>query len=205
MRTHNIPDYDDSNPPNEQLPSYEEALNTPAYTNTSTSFSTVSSANSVPQLPNRPRPNPPQAPSSSQSHHHRHSSKPTSSRPPAPNLPWVYPRGFHCLKCNNTGYKLKNGKSCKSCWRQFAPTNNLNPIQNYNSPFQYYQSPIFTPVNTSVPYGNNNGRPLVVRPGDPRLGGIVCGNCRGSGRIRFLLDENICPLCNGIGRILNNR
>lgn len=44
--------------------------------------------------------------------------------------------------------------------------------------------------------------PLVVKPGDPRLGGILCGECRGSGRVSFFLDEDLCPLCRGLGRII---
>jgi hypothetical protein len=36
---------------------------------------------------------------------------------------------------------------------------------------------------------------LVVPPGDPRLGGVLCGNCKGTGRAVALLffDEN-CPV-----------
>lgn len=74
------------------------------------------------------RPRPPASSSSSP-----HQTKP-SYRPPPPTqnpstnsrIPWVYPSNFHCPKCNNTGYKLKNGKSCRSCWRRFAPTNQIN-------------------------------------------------------------------------------
>jgi hypothetical protein len=56
---------------------------------------------------------------------------------------------------------------------------------------------------------------IVVHAGDPRLGGVLCGNCKGTGRILTLLlfDEN-CPVydpylsrkltdfrCLGVGRI----
>jgi hypothetical protein len=36
---------------------------------------------------------------------------------------------------------------------------------------------------------------LVVSAGDPRLGGVLCGNCKGTGRVLTLLifDEN-CPV-----------
>lgn len=36
---------------------------------------------------------------------------------------------------------------------------------------------------------------LVVSAGDPRLGGVLCGNCKGTGRVVTLLffDEN-CPV-----------
>ena len=159
------------------------------------------------------------------------------SAPPKPyssqntSLPWTYPRGFYCPKCNNTGYKLKNGKSCKSCWRRFAPANRVDvvsptiPTTTYGyNPFPVYQAyptyrtystapfvPAPQPVGYTIPVGGGAGagvgntRPLVVKPGDPRLGGVVCGNCRGTGRVRFLLDEDICPLCNGIGRLVNMR
>lgn len=36
---------------------------------------------------------------------------------------------------------------------------------------------------------------LVVPAGDPRLGGNLCGNCKGSGRIvTFLLIDENCPV-----------
>lgn len=162
----------------------------------------------------RPKPPPNSAPSS-------HQAKP-SHRPPAPfqsqnipsansRIPWVYPSNFHCPKCNNTGYKLKNGKSCRSCWRRFAPT---NPISYRPGPAA---SMFMSPMGMMAPpppqqYGYNYGYPntqpqpqqrqLVVRPGDPRLGGVVCGECRGSGRVSFFLDEDICTLCHGLGRII---
>ena len=148
------------------------------------------------------RPRPPASSSSSP-----HQTKP-SYRPPPPTqnpstnsrIPWVYPSNFHCPKCNNTGYKLKNGKSCRSCWRRFAPTNQIN----YNpGPLS---SVFVTPMGMGAPpppqpqYGYGYGyppqpprnqRPLVVRPGDPRLGGVICGECRGTGRVSFFLDDNI--------------
>jgi hypothetical protein len=36
---------------------------------------------------------------------------------------------------------------------------------------------------------------LIVPAGDPRLGGVVCGNCKGAGRVitLLLIDEN-CPV-----------
>jgi hypothetical protein len=54
---------------------------------------------------------------------------------------------------------------------------------------------------------------MVVSAGDPRLGGVLCGNCKGTGRVLAMLffDEN-CPVydpsidfaddsCKGVGRI----
>ena len=58
---------------------------------------------------------------------------------------------------------------------------------------------------TTPPPQQQQQRPLVVKPGDPRLGGVLCGECRGTGRVSFLLDEDLCPLCNGLGRIITRR
>jgi hypothetical protein len=43
---------------------------------------------------------------------------------------------------------------------------------------------------------------VVVAPGDPRIGGVRCWKCGGSGMVPFLLfDELPCSMCNGVGRI----
>lgn len=151
-----------------------------------------------------PRPRPSSKPSS-QSMHSPASLPPSPQRPP---LPWTYPRGFICPKCNNTGYKRKNGRSCKSCWRRFAPVNNVNSVPSSGG--SMFLDPFF-PMPSGPRYGygmppppqmSGSNPPLIVRPGDPRLGGVLCGECRGSGRVSFLLDEDLCPLCRGVGRIL---
>lgn len=118
---------------------------------------------------------------------------------PARNLPWVYPVNYYCEKCRNTGFKLKNGRSCKTCWRRFSPSNNILPVVHPGYVNSYYQQPY-----QSMPIGQpmQNRAPVMVAPGDSRLGGVLCGECRGSGRIRFLLDTDLCPLCNGVGRII---
>lgn len=181
------------------LPTYEEVLKEDAQR--------VQSSQSAPAPTSPPsRPARPARPSSS---------KPTGQLPrpthpaaPAqPNLPWRYPHGYHCSKCNNSGYKLKNGRSCKSCWRRFAPPNNSNsvPALTYGRSYpssSYGIRPMFqgsAPI--AQPY-NSMGQPIVVSPGDPRLGGVLCGECRGTGRVTFLFDEDICPLCRGIGRLV---
>lgn len=38
---------------------------------------------------------------------------------------------------------------------------------------------------------------VVVRPGDPRIGGRRCWNCGGDGTISFFLFEERCPSCRG--------
>ncbi|SCU98585.1 LAMI_0F15390g1_1 [Lachancea mirantina] len=129
-----------------------------------------------------------------------------------PRLPWTYPPGFYCSKCGNTGYKIKSGRSCKRCWRRFAPTNSPQSVHvMYDN---YYGSQTFGPFAArfdprqrqglvgSVARLATGALPVVVRPGDPRIGGVVCGQCRGTGLVRFFLDEELCPLCNGVGRIV---
>ncbi|CUS22481.1 LAQU0S05e06370g1_1 [Lachancea quebecensis] len=130
-----------------------------------------------------------------------------------PSLPWTYPRGYYCTKCGNTGYKIKNGHSCKRCWRKFAhssPNQNVQVTYGGYAPsyVPYGSAPIFgaTPMAMGMspvsPVPTPGSAPLVLRPGDPRIGGVTCGECRGSGRVRFLLDKEICPLCHGVGRVL---
>lgn len=51
--------------------------------------------------------------------------------------------------------------------------------------------------------GGPPGAPMQVQPGDPRIGGILCGRCRGSGRVMVFLDEELCPVCLGLGRIIH--
>jgi hypothetical protein len=35
---------------------------------------------------------------------------------------------------------------------------------------------------------------LVVSAGDPRLGGVLCGNCKGTGRVLLLFFDENCPV-----------
>ena len=46
--------------------------------------------------------------------------------------------------------------------------------------------------------------PIVLQPGDPRIGGRLCRNCFGSGRTFgfLLLSERPCGVCCGTGRLL---
>ncbi|AET39783.1 Hua1p Ecym_4771 [Eremothecium cymbalariae DBVPG len=128
-----------------------------------------------------------------------------------PNLPWQYPRFFYCPKCANTGYKLRHGRQCKSCWRKFS-RNNARPEVQYlqpRYPVSYVSggsnSMFFTipPMQmTLTPHAPVlQTAPLMVPPGDPRIGGYQCAECNGTGRIRFLLDKEYCHVCHGIGRI----
>ncbi|QLL30242.1 hypothetical protein HG536_0A00590 [Torulaspora globosa] len=179
-----------------ELPSYEDVLKEDAQR-------MQGSQSAPPPRPPRPspssRPQPPPGP--------QYRPRPQSSAPARPGLPWRYPSGFYCHKCNNTGYKIKNGRSCKSCWRRFAPPNSAaaTPSLTYGSNMwmsPFAARPMYMGAPSPAAPVSPGGRPLVVQPGDPRLGGVVCGECRGTGRISFLLDEDICPLCRGIGRII---
>ncbi|KAG7660900.1 uncharacterized protein J8A68_005575 [[Candida] subhashii] len=128
---------------------------------------------------------------------------------PNPSLPFKFPRNYYCKKCNNTGYKKKNGATCKECWALYSPRNNYSSVRTTYQP-SYFGSTTFIPagngfMNTSVMSTTTTtmAPPMRVPPGDPRLGGVVCGNCRGSGMVRFLLDMELCPVCAGLGRLVN--
>ncbi|GMM33768.1 Hua1 protein [Saccharomycopsis crataegensis] len=100
-----------------------------------------------------------------------------------PQTPWIYPLGFQCYKCRNTGIKLKNGLQCIDCWRQFAPSS--SHVRRI----------------TTAAIDNKTGRPLFLNAGDPKLGGMVCGSCRGQGYIDSFLYYDTCFVCGGIGRV----
>lgn len=59
------------------------------------------------------------------------------------------------------------------------------------------------PMNHGPP-SRGPSTPLVLQPGDPRIGGKPCWNCSGTGRtLGFLLmSDRICDTCHGIGRLL---
>lgn len=130
---------------------------------------------------------------------------------PNMSLPFTYPRGFICEKCRNTGLKLKNGLSCQDCYTRFAPRNHVSqaPITYSSSPFSMQ----FTPYNgfSNTGFGPApggfapGGGPQYLQPGDPRMGGTLCGRCRGSGRVTFFLDQELCLVCGGVGRLFNSQ
>ncbi|CAL1714515.1 unnamed protein product [Somion occarium] len=78
-------------------------------------------------------------------------------------------------------------------------------LDGLQRPTAYGSNPSNTrspPVTVQLP---GMGRPppgaVVVRPGDPRLGGHLCWRCGGSGTVSFLLfDETTCGVCGGVGR-----
>ncbi|CAB11510.1 Proline/serine-rich protein C17A5.10 [Schizosaccharomyces pombe] len=105
--------------------------------------------------------------------------RPQSSYAPPPSgrprISYPYPPGYMCYKCHNTGYK-DSGRPCGRCARRFG--------RSYDVQF------------SRPPPGA-----LVVYPGDPRIPGRVCGNCKGSGQLDFIFFTEICPVCNGVGKI----
>lgn len=122
---------------------------------------------------------------------------------PNPSLPFRYPERYLCEKCLNTGNKWKNGRLCHNCFERFAPRNNFSRIPS-GSPFGSMTA--FTTVG--VPGFLRTeviGPPAGIRvaPGDPRLGGVLCGRCRGTGLVTYFLDEELCQVCSGLGRIVN--
>lgn len=132
---------------------------------------------------------------------------PSSQRPAPsrPNVPWTYPPGYYCYKCDNTGIKLKNGKQCQDCYgrfaRQHASVRMAPPMPMYMPGSLRSLMPGFGGTTTTTVYGGGPP-PLVLQPGDPRIGGIQCGRCRGRGLVGDLLGEYNCPTCGGVGRLL---
>lgn len=118
-------------------------------------------------------------------------------------VPWVYPPGYWCPKCNNTGIKLKNGLSCQDCYGRFAHQH-ANIYQTPGSGGSYL-APVpmqpRQPMMAGRKVSHLGPSPVVVQPGDPRIGGMLCGRCRGRGLIWDFLSETTCPTCRGVGRL----
>ncbi|AOA60741.1 hypothetical protein PP7435_CHR1-0586 [Komagataella phaffii CBS 7435] len=139
------------------------------------------------------------------------------------SLPWRYPRGYYCKKCNNSGYKLKNSKPCSTCWSKFEPKKRPSPVPPKPAPMSpppqtnvFYPPPAPSPIPPVIPvsgvplqYFPNQPQPYIlpprmVQPGDPAIGGILCYKCNGDGyRYNFFLERETCPKCGGIGRVNN--
>ncbi|KAA8915794.1 hypothetical protein TRICI_002046 [Trichomonascus ciferrii] len=114
---------------------------------------------------------------------------PAHPPPPNPSLPFQYPPGYWCHKCHNTGVKLKNGLSCQDCYARFARQRNARVMS----------TPSYAPRYAAVPGAAMP--PRVVRPGDPSIGGVLCGRCRGRGMITEFIFDETCPTCRGVGRL----
>ncbi|GAA6019097.1 hypothetical protein JCM8202_000677 [Rhodotorula sphaerocarpa] len=144
----------------------------------------------------------------------------------------VYPVGKDtCWKCSNTGYKPFDPASgyrgddpnhpCRNCWKKYGrpytaamriglenPTSPVPP--NYQRPLRLLQTPADRPTapnvigtTSGIPYVPLDTNTIVVRPGDPRIGGILCRKCSGTGLMMgpFIFDETSCDRCNGAGRV----
>lgn len=108
---------------------------------------------------------------------------PAAGQPYSPNPHLRYPSGYWCPKCHNTGIKIRKGTTCQDCYERFGVRNNVQTLP-------YGVQPVFSSV------------PRVVAPGDPALGGRLCGRCRGAGMIsEMLIFESTCPVCQGVGRV----
>ncbi|BGP16038.1 hypothetical protein JCM10213v2_004032 [Rhodosporidiobolus nylandii] len=142
----------------------------------------------------------------------------------------VYPPGAKpCWKCSNTGYKpfeLITGyrgddpnHPCRKCWQKHSrpfsgplalacrdATRDTIPA-NYQRPLRLLQTPATAPPRPQVTVTNGWApRPpgaVVVRPGDPRMGGVLCRRCGGDGLVPgfLLFDEVTCDMCQGAGRV----
>ncbi|KAI8996456.1 hypothetical protein BD414DRAFT_201633 [Trametes punicea] len=78
----------------------------------------------------------------------------------------------------------------------------LEPLQGGGRqvfpPPSWVGSPPVVPVAGPPPPARNV---VVYPPGDPRIGGRLCWRCGGSGKTSFFIfDEDICGVCNGVGR-----
>ncbi|KAK9893961.1 hypothetical protein P389DRAFT_111015 [Cystobasidium minutum MCA 4210] len=78
-----------------------------------------------------------------------------------------------------------------------------NPGQGYyNQPQMAQGRPM--PYVSGMSYGPPPPGALIVRPGDPRIGGRLCMHCGGDGIVEcgfLFLDTETCPSCNGTGRV----
>lgn len=77
-----------------------------------------------------------------------------------PVAPYNYPPGYFCTYCQNTGFKRHNGHPCGTCERNFGYQG--GHVQH-------------------VPWGMAPIGGVTYMAGDPRIGGRVCGNCKGHG------------------------
>ncbi|GAA5907818.1 Hua1p [Sporobolomyces salmoneus] len=141
----------------------------------------------------------------------------------------VFPVGEQCHKCGNTGYKPFGATTgyqgddpshpCRKCWQKYGKPytsilkHSTRPIApaNYQRPLRLLSTPGQGGTTMRPPIMFTNQRPhldvlrnsLVVRPGDPRIGGVLCRACGGDGlqMSPFIFDEVTCTRCMGTGRV----
>ncbi|PLW09749.1 hypothetical protein PCANC_09722 [Puccinia coronata f. sp. avenae] len=114
---------------------------------------------------------------------------------------------YFCPKCCNTGFKgFDPYRPCRKCWSKYGkPWSVVRVSSMANSLAWSLQRPL-PPTDMVV-----NPPPLVVQPGDPRIGGRLCLNCNGSGQKQEELTlmnvflggggQEVCHSCRGTGRI----
>ncbi|KAG0146425.1 hypothetical protein CROQUDRAFT_671180 [Cronartium quercuum f. sp. fusiforme G11] len=134
---------------------------------------------------------------------------PTSGRP----LLWddrvlVYPPtgSIFCSKCCNTGYKgFDPSRPCRKCWEKYGQRWSVVRLSPGSETINLQRPlPPITPLNVHY---DQPLPPLVVRPGDSRMGGRLCWNCDGKGEITdeglfglFFTSTDRCRVCMGAGR-----
>lgn len=183
--------------------------------NSNTKFNSTSNSTTNPNIKfSRPPVSPPSKTSTSQNRPQSTNNlpKPTPINP-NPYLPWKYPSSYRCSKCDNTGYKKKNGHPCKTCWGRFRPQT-VPPATSAELERLVKHKPKPKPINPNVvklppgttvmPRYPTTQAPVVVQPGDPRIGGVLCPRCNGRGMVHFFLDLERCTQCNGLGRVGSN-
>lgn len=216
------------NVPNEPPPSYDDAIADPTIPDTplppQRPQGSPPSQNRPPQsIPSKEnsysRPNiPPPNHQGSSNSQQLNLPKPTPINP-NPYLPWRYPSNYNCKKCENTGFRKKDGTYCKSCWKKFRPQNKNPPKNQKELEYLATHKPKPIPIHSNVvklpegaraniPYNpfpqQIQQAPVVVNPGDPRIGGVLCPRCKGRGLVHFFLDLERCSQCNGLGRVGSN-
>ncbi|GAA6022263.1 hypothetical protein JCM11491_001686 [Sporobolomyces phaffii] len=119
---------------------------------------------------------------------------------------------------------------CRKCWKNFGKPytavlrHSHHPAAppNYQKPLRLFATPASGPgpvaphfaaaagaprppviFTNQRPHVNVLGNSLVVRPGDPRIGGVLCRTCDGDGLMMgpFIFDEVTCTRCLGTGRV----
>jgi len=125
-----------------------------------------------------------------------------------------------CQKCWKKYSKAYAGPLLYASWLNPTPDTNFQRPLPSLSAFQpsamigYSSVPPRVPLPTrppmplggsSIGFGSSRPPPgsLVVRPGDPRIGGRLCWNCGGDGVVSmFFFDTERCRVCKGMGRVL---
>ncbi|GME77702.1 unnamed protein product [Ambrosiozyma monospora] len=79
----------------------------------------------------------------------------------------------------------------------YNATGGSRSSEKSGSPMSYQPAPPPPPPPPPIP--------LVVQPGDPRIGGMLCPRCQGRGQVHFFLDLEKCTVCNGLGRVGSNQ